>query len=331
MGSVSSYLLRNPSVWSGSSMNLSRTSRGATATSGVGVTNQYDRKRVYRYRRMPRGKKRRWVRSLKRNFHQDLRKLATRTMVRNHVESYNVTDKTKQLVVSIVMGGGMTYSAGSQWNRGYGDLFNIFEFDGVARGPDNEFKYDKVYVDTQILDMTVQNDSTWKATEEDVEQPAGIELDVYEVSVKKLVFDDDNIDIETVLRDETIQVPPAGASSMTALAIDDRGATPFEFGPVLGDHRIKIWKKTKYFLAAGETMTYQFRNPKNYVINVNEFRNPTNSATKCTRGVLFIAKMLPTFQQNAGTNFANTRLTIGNTRKYKYKLVGNQTATSGKV
>lgn len=111
-----------------------------------------------------------------------------------------------------------------------------------------------------------------------------------------------------------------------ALTSNSRGWTPWDANAALSQHRIKILKKTKYFLSSEQTATYQLRDPKTHIFS----RDTIPSATSAnwpgvTRWILIVWKPVPGYNYVAAPGNDVGRLNVGFTRKYMYKI--NQDST----
>jgi len=176
---------------------------------------------------------------------------------------------------------------------------------------------DRLIFQSAVLDITVANGSLNSSS-----QAVPIELDVYEVTSNRSWQDNNdsastNINLVNIIGRGFTDTSNEG-SAATGLTLNQRGVTPFEACSALSSYGIKIWKKTKYFLGANQTMTYQMRDPKrhswsNTVIGQWESGN----MPKATRWLLFIAKAVPGYNMDVA---GRVQIHIGVTRKYMYKV-----------
>ena len=144
-----------------------------------------------------------------------------------------------------------------------------------------------------------------------------LEVDVYEIE-----FNTDNATngnpIATFLDAETGTgiIPGTSGSGIT---ITTRGATPFELPQALSADKMKIMKKRKYFLPAGNTSTLQYRDPANFQINTPNLRRLGGYALRRkTHCFFFVIKNVVGVSTTG--NFA-----CGVTRKYSYCVDAFQT------
>lgn len=280
----------------------------AQQRSGQGVTVQKDRANIYRRKRAPRRTRFR-RRKANRLFRSKLMKMkGSRTLITNkQVVAANLANK--QMVISFVLYGGRADGAGSATARGYDDMEDLRKRDYLlgdnsgdlqARVAGGECRW---FTKTGIMDMTIQNTS---------EGGIGIEMDIYEFYCG--VMDQGaGPDVETAIQFYNQDVIMQGASSakMETMEQTDRGTTPFEFGGPMSKFRMKITRKTKYFIPYGDVITYQIRDSKLRQFDHSVYRN-NSPTTRHTRGVYIVAKPLPAQADSVIT------FNVGCTRKYKY-------------
>lgn len=300
-----------PSNYTGSVYNtrsglyptLSLTYNKSGTTSGKGVTSQYDRKQIYRKRRMPRRKRRAWKRFTKKVVAAQLKTIGTRTILKNDTLSRTYTGDT-QSVVSFCLfgkdGGGPTTSA-----CGFNDLASIFQNDAAIAN-----RTSKIQLFSGVLDITMTNLSE---VLDNSTQNTSLEVDLYELVATKQIDAAYLSDIYLSADSNTDQINVANPG----ISINNRGATPFELTDFTG-RGIKILKKTKYFLGAGQVATYQYRDAKNFRIrndNIDDANSDFALPYK-TRIFMIIIKGVPT----PDANQVNKKLLVGVTRKYGYKI-----------
>lgn len=231
-----------------------------------------------------------------------------------------VSEADKQSCRSWVLYGGRVDGAvSSAIPRGYDDMNDMRKKDfmlGDNTG-DAEFRFApgdvKWYIKTAIMDLTIQNTSQLQFA---------LEMDVYEFTVGEFQNDAGN-DVESAIayyaQDTYV---PGTAVNYTPITLTDRGATPFEFGPAMSKIRMKILKKTKYFIPYGDTVTYQIRDTRIKTMDHRIFRNNC-CTTRHTRGVMIIAKPV------VATASQESSYAVGCTRKYKYIVDSSATSRSG--
>lgn len=306
------------------------TARRSGMTSGRGLTFEHDRQRIYRKKSMPRFKKRRWKRFVKKVKYIGETNLGSRTVVFNTAYGFTVNTAGQQIVTDVCL-----YPCQSSSVR-HNDLNNLSRLESTASTTNvNLDSTTKVFFHSGILDLTVRNTSfiTGDPPEPNVADPdCTLELDVYEMT-SKFAGDDSArtysrwIDFFTQADAETDQITnstllPAG-NTPSSLAISSRGATPWDLPSALSFYKLKILKKTKFFLRSGQTMTYQMRDPKRrvttrYNMNTHEGLN-FRGWTKC---VFMIAKPIPGVTVGSLPGDTQAQITVGATRKYLYRVEG---------
>lgn len=315
--------------------NASTQTKRTGYTSGVGVTVQHDARQIYRKRRMPRRMKRKWKR-FTRSVHAVAEKdLGSRTVVFNRAQTFsNVTNGNQGLgYLALYSGNG----AGDTWMR---DLSNISINDNSGT-TDLRATGDFIYLSTKfifksaVLDITIRNTSTYTAVATPVlSSNAKLELDIYEILSGREWIDYDVTPTETAQAFSDLTAVFAqgagetdnisgGAGLGTGLSILQRGTTPWDLPQALSRFRLKILKKTKYFIPNGDTITYQLRDPKRRVATKRmlEFIGGGNKP-RWTRHVFIIFKLVPGFTIGEGVDTYQESISIGMTRKYFYKIEG---------
>lgn len=301
----------------------SRTATGTRSryTSGIGVTSQYDKKIIYRKKNMPRYKKSRWRKFKNKVVAVSTKSLGTNTVVRNTLLQFDI-----QLIPANADTHGLAQVAlypMRQTTLAYLDDVNSISVNDTRMSSPTS----KIMFMSGVLDLTMRIQSLLKTTPPVTGNPSlGAEVDVYEISWNKdsgqsgeaidliNAFNIGHVDTGTI---------PGGTTNLLST---QRGWTPFDCPSALSQHRIKIWKKTKYFLSAEQTATYQMRDPKTHVFSRDNV--PGSSSANwpgVTKWLLIVWKPLPGYNYVAAPDNDVIRLNIGVTRKYMYKV--NQDST----
>lgn len=289
---------------------------GGTATrtrnrssSGQGVTSQYDRKVVYRKKYMPRRKKRVWKRFVKKTNAVIARNLGTKTVLFNTQMSSTYADNSQQFTVATLYGADGDLDSSVQC--GHKDIATVMFNDPETTGPN--LRTAKVSFQSAVMDLTMVNLSTVEALSNNT---ASMEIDIYDIVYKKV---QDATSLNALITSSEANTPTISGAG-TSLTMTTRGATPFEF-PDLGSRGVSILKKTKYFLSAGQTATYQMRDPGTYYIQRSEFDDSDDNFIRrgMTRSLLIVSKGVTTVNPNEVLK----SLQIGVTRKYSYKVNQN--------
>lgn len=302
-------LARAAAVRSARSYTQTRT-RTKRATTGIGITNQYDRRMIYRKRTMPRRKKRRW-KSFVRKVHAVSEKdLGSRTVVRNFLvtsaldlSTVSNQDRHVRQVFSL-------YAMRNTVDSYMSDMANIVADTDV--GVSGKFLFQ-----SGVFDMTVRNGSVLGSTS--TNSPLTLEIDVYEIS--------SSVDFGVVGEAATLNAVFANAMAESPLipgqafplTADTRGWTPWDACPGLSQYRLKIWKKTKFFLSTNQTFTYQMRDPRRHTLDKQKVPSGTSeNFPGVTRFLYCVWKPTPGYIY--GIQGDTARLYFGITRKYLYKV-----------
>lgn len=297
-------------------------------TSGQGVTGQYDRKTVYRKKSMPRYRKRRWRRFLKRVAAVSEKDLGTQTVVMNINATPQNQTTQKQLLWDCAL-----YSHNSSITY-WSDLDYIADKNANATGSVGNSTTDttglkispstKIIFKSAILDLTIRNASTQQTSQGlfSFNSVARMEVDIYECSVRR--SDEEGVvynDLIEMLKQNIARTEAIGEIGATnEIDIDKRGVTPWDCAYALSNFGIKIWKKTKYTLANNEQMTYQMRDPRRHVMNQRKLSSFEGCADPNTRILLVIGKLAPGLPVGSSVGDFQEILQIGLTRKYFYKV-----------
>jgi len=275
--------------------------------SGQGVTSQHDRRTVYRKRRMPRRKRKAWKRFSRKVASASEKTLGSKTIVFNDQVVLNgTTGADEQLTSNLAL-----------YPMNHASLSYLDDMNRIQLNTASEYGVTTKYIfHSGIFDMTLVN----KSIDND-EIAIPIELDVYEITSSS-TWQEGPTSLIGALQQGFTDTTVEGAAA-TQLALTQRGVTPWDCPQGLGSYRIRIGKKTKYFLGAGQWITYQMRDPKRHVLDAKNM-NDWDSANKpfLTRWLLLIAKALPDSNIGAAGLVA---FSMGITRKYFYKINSDST------
>lgn len=306
------------------SVASSRTNRPRPAgvQSGQGVTVQHDARRIYQRRRMPRRMKRRWKKFTRRVHAVSEVDLGSRTVV------FNVS---QQFINIVNTNHGLAYcglytanGAGDSWQRDLSTLVSL-ENTGNPTAVLGQMAQDttKWIFKSAVLDITVRNTSFLSADPFPLNSAAKLEVDVYELISNRNWSDSAaNYSDPTGAFLRGANITPNLLGAGTGISLFSRGATPWDLPAALSYFRLKILKKTKYFVNNGDTFTYQIRDPKRRVI-MQEYAETIEGANLrgWTRHILIIFKAVPGIVVNSTTGTTEA-ITVGMTRKYFYKIEG---------
>lgn len=261
---------------------------------GTGVTQQYNRSSQYRYKRMPRYKKKAYVRKVKTINHVINKSLGTQSVVFNTGASYS-SDNINQAYGTFLLYG--QNGSPDPANVGMDDLFRIFQ-----NIDSSNFSQFKIRFETAILDFTLTNVSTGDFPK--------LEVDIYELYFYQETGNNSFSTAITTAQANTTNINPLG----TGVNLANRGCTLFEL-PALGQMmRYKIVKKTKYFVDYGQCITYQMRDARNYEVDRLDVLDTSGFVKeKMTKGIFVVSKLVP----GNGVE-AQARISYGCTRAYHY-------------
>jgi len=278
-----------------------------------GVTVQHDRANVYRKRSMPRRKKRSWKRFSRKVNAVAEKSLGSKTIVFNVAQSFIGTPgTTEQLWANLAL-----------YPMNHSSVSYLDDMSAIENNSTGDYGVTTKYIfKSGVLDMTLVNSSF-----DDAEGGVPIELDVYEITSSSSWQENSGTPSLIGVFQQGFTDTTAEGSAGTQLATTQRGVTPWDCPQALGSYRIKIWKKTKFFLGAGGWMTYQIRDPKRHVLDAKNMREwDSTNKPGLTRWLLLVAKALP------GANIittGNVALEVGITRKYMYKINQDSTDQDG--
>ncbi len=277
-------------------------------SSGRGVTTQHDVSRIYRKRRMPRRKRKAWGR-FSRKVHAVVEKtLGSRTIVYNSQISVTTPAGTTEQATGQVA----LYPVANATHAHLNDLNAI---QANFTGNTGYDRTQSLIFQSGVLDMTIQNESIDTA-----EEGAQVEMDIYEISSNDSWQQEGstNVGLTKVFSEGFTNTSNEG-SATNGLSLVTRGVTPFDCCEGLSEYKIKIWKKKKYFLGPGQTMTYQIRDPKRHKFNNEKLKDwDSSNMPRVTKWLLIIAKTTPGYDL---TTSGKVDLRVGLTRKYMYKIM----------
>jgi len=298
--------------------------------SGQGVTTQHDAKMIYRKKRMPAKRRSRWKRFTKKVHAVAEKRLGAQTVVFNKTQEFLNTVDGQQIVGSIAL---YPMKSTSSWLN---DLKEIYDTQQVSRTVNNTKdiadagvtgylnKTSNLMFQSGVLDITFRNTSGDSVTG-DLNSVLTLEVDVYELTVGREMDETvtaghtEYADIGALFNAGFADTLATGAQA-NSIGIADRGVTPWEATQALSQWRIKILKKTKYFVPNNGYFTYQMRDPGRHVINMNKIEEHSGpNKPGLTKWIFFLAKTLPGVVNTAAVAQS---LTVGITRKYMYKITG---------
>lgn len=296
-------------------------------TSGKGVTTQHDRAMIYRKRNMPSRTKRRWKGFARKVKWIDESKLGTRTVVFNTSDSDTNTSAQQHGVFGLGL-----YTQSSTAKTYLNDLDYIANLENTGNPTavadatiDSTTKF---MFHSAVMDVTFRNTSY--IANDTTNLGGTLEVDVYEMSVGAYGRDSVNgvyITLESFFTVGAGDTQTIGGAIGQDVTIVKRGVTPWDLPTALSQSRVKIYKKSKYFLPSGGTFTYQVRDPRRHVSNYKNMEESEGCNKRgWTRWIMIVYKVVPGFTVGPGAGQVTESLSYGLTRKYMYKLEGfNQT------
>lgn len=309
-------------------------------TGGVLGGSDANARVIYARKSMPRRRRRRWARFVKKVNAVDERELGSRTVLFNDRIDANVSSTSLyNYTLSTTSQGALTlglYTIGGQpgtanWLRDLQQIAGLENFSnpsaaaGATVSPNTKFMFH-----SGVLDITIRNTSVGFSAELIPYESGDIELDLYEMTINtnnlnqyvSPSIEQYNTISEIFARNDAAEIGGTG----TGIGPSDRGATPWEFPNQLGQFRVRINKKTKYFIPQGRTVTYQLRDPGRHVTTPNEMTQMFSINKKgVTKFVYLMWKLVPGLTQVTATPAGGThdaRISVGVTRKYMYKVEG---------
>lgn len=290
----------------GQSYTRTRTKR-RHGRSGGGVTSHYDRNTVYRRKPMPRFRQKRYVRQVRKINHIiDLQK-ATQVIVRNGSDVYNV--QMGQTWCETWLYG---IAGNAAVEMGTNDVGKILENQMGSSSGDFRYRFESAVLDLTFSNVSYPYESS-NPDNPDNGSVAKLEVDVYEMIVIGEIEESTALNMYTNLATQTPIIPGA-----TDLTLDSRGTSPFTW--TTSAKYIRVIKKTKYFLGAGQTFTYQIRDPKNRSVSTKDVEALFGHWGKpyMTRGVVVVFKIVAPVTD--GETAQTGRLSMASTRQYNYVI-----------
>lgn len=284
---------------------------------GGGVTLQHDRMVQYKKKRMPRKKRIRWkkfVKKVKAVADKD-RGVCTWTYNGSMDPTTLMFDTNTNIYMQAAGAvhlygnkGANLVGAGNLLEIGCDDL-NVIVANHEKTAPAGS---DTICFHSAVLDMTYYNHNEF-----------GLEVDVYDVVYSKTTPNFINLLSRMIVEVNAGALNPLVAgSSLTHRKnrIDYRGVTPFEMGTAIGALRFKIMSKQKFFIPAGNSATKQYRDPRNLQLK-KEYQQREEGIVLpgFTRSFIIVAKS-PYIPQTPGSTYLG--LEIRTTRTYKFTIEG---------
>lgn len=292
--------------------------RKSYARGGRGVTSQYDRAQIYRKTYMPRRKKVRWRRFVKKVQAVTSKERCGRSVVFNKgstIQSLSAGDNGYGSFGLLNVKG-----ANGANELGMGDLFDLLNSETELNASNS-----KMLLKSAVLDITFSAPYTYTTTAGSDTlnwNPVPVEMDVYEIVPKKRpAF----TGFGAAISDAQGDTPTIG-TTYTPVSMDSRGCTLFQLPQLLMNYTIV--KKTKYTLNPGQNCTYQVRDPTNRTIEYKEVIDDSGSHAFSKYGSKIVFAVVKLVAGNAGV-FDFATIDVGCTRTYYYTYEGCNTYKDG--
>lgn len=314
-----------------------RTRQRRRMTTGRGVTRDMDRREIYRRKSMPKWKRRKWRRFVKKVQAAGDKLKGTRTYIsKPNYLMENVSNTTNQTSTTYAL-----YPVESLNTRL--DLLNRI---GKAENTGDQsllegetvYKSTKFFFKSAIMDLTFTNRSTVNSASPADDDPIAafcpLEVDLYEITMaKKSTYLDSsgNPQILNTLSacldySKSSEIDNEEGFAKRIFSMQSRGLSPWDFTTSLSRFGIKIHKKTKFFLDTGKYFTYQMRDHRNHVITKEKLTETQGFNMPGLTKILYVVMkpvsgVIPDIGTTEGTTRA--RLFCGQTYKYTYSIEGS--------
>ena len=305
----------------GRTRTLQKRKYSKTSNGILGGTNA-DNRLIYRKKRMPARRRKQWKRFVQKVNFVGERDLGTRTVLFNEKITTANSNDGKQGCLTFAL-----YSFNNETKGWMNDLYQICSGENLgnptAAAGGTVTPNTKVMFHSAVMDVTIRNTSTYNNGTTDVQTAeAALELDVYEMTMRNESSDNGAIYYSISQCLNAYDDPEIGGTG-TGIEIQDRGASPFEFGSQMARFGIKIWKKTKYFIPNGQTITFQARDPKRHVARYGDINSQEGWNRKgWTKHYFVVYKLVPGLTRGTTVGTYKDAITVGLTRKYSYKIEG---------
>lgn len=270
--------------------------------SGLGITRQKDISRQYRKRSMPRGKKRRWRKFVKKVHAVNEKEMGSNTIVRN-ANLAGVSPINAQDYMAVVLYGnkGLNFAQ----DVGNDDIATVWNADNrLGTNYTAKAKFTAA-----VLDITLRSSTD---PEEPEAKGADLEVDIYDVAFYDRTNARHTHEMFEQAQTQTTNITAASGTNVN-LTMQNRGVTPFDLPMAIKAGKVKILKKTKVFLPVGATTTYQYRDAKTHIIGYNDTWDDSGGFIKpgVTHGVIIVHKPVVGSTEDGF-------LIAGVTRTYRY-------------
>lgn len=270
------------------------------------VTNQY------RYKRMPRRKRKAWKKFSKKVVAVQIAQTGLKTVVFNYGNIHSAEFSTEQGYFHCDLYGCLGASD-SAFGAGRNDMRRLFSNDPSIEqniGPLNP-RLGKLIFGSAVIDMTIRNPTEFDS-----------EVDIYYISYVK---NDTNPSLTTSFNGGiNIDEPINGSIPNQVIELTQRGTTPFDMPAALSQNGVHIMNKKKLLLPPGASSFIQYRDPRNHTIEWGNIVTTGHAQKKLTYSVLVVHK-----KAVGAPSELISQLAFGVTRKYSYhEIINNKDLTA---
>lgn len=251
------------------------------------LTTQYDSRRLYKYKRMPRRKRRAWVK-FSRKVQAVTNALAT------HYLSYTSTSTQSPAAGTQAYGSALVYGvSGISQTHGNHDIREIVADLGFTSS--KQFK---------LIFKSATLDAEWSTP---TTNTCSVTLDMYEVIIRKDIPQATSNNIGDMFYEgiNSLTKAPGSTNHLVAGAV---GVTPFQ--SKLFCQNIKILSKTRVLMSPGQTCHKEVRDAKNRYLQYTDAYNHMMGKAGWTRGFFWVAEAVTDgvlFSPSFTINYADIR------------------------
>lgn len=271
------------------------------------VTRQKDYASQYKFKKMPRYKKRRWKKFTKKVLAVTMKNYGKQTVVLNH-RMVQSTNPGFQNAIALGLYG-VNGALDSNNTCGFDDLYRIFKNEpGIQRAgvaPGLIPVSGKLLFGSGVIDYTIRNLSA------DFEAEVDIYTGWYRSDYEDVALKSANNPITVYQSAPSTLIENGGDTNL-----GQRGVTLFDKPTGISATGYHVHKKMKVLLAPGQSSFYQHRDPGNHIVDWTNVEKVGFAKAKLTYGVWIIFK--PTV---SSVEDAVITLAVGCTRKYGYTVM----------
>ena len=297
----------------------------------MGATAENPRKQTYQFKRGPVSRKKKWqsfVRKVKAATENSYGTLVqffeAQTRCTSLLNNIDYPNMKKQLWAAFHLYGSAGQTSLSNTNEsGTCDLFEIKA--AIAGGTGtlgtvvNNYKITntaKFNYTLGVMDLTIVNNTLPESFVNSISDM--VELDVYEISYRT-GYSEDMIHFGDIINSGFNDTLPINYNQYK-LDLEQRGISLYDLPATIRIGKIKILKKTKYLIRAGEAVTYQVRHSKKFTMTPRQF-DTNDFRHRETRTVLVVGRPV----ENSFP-LADVKVDINCSRVYHYNVRSVETS-----